>query len=451
MRFPHLTIVLNHGFLISETSLLMLHTDDNGYLACRYRGVLIHITAMRSSPWLTVRSADKNDLSFHLHQGLSKNVSSGNTPPDVTTFIGTYHKSRFLACLLGYAKPLPQHGQVHASVATSHTSTATAAQPHVVLDCEVSSDSSPGFQPDQWTLEGQPASEEFADHVIHHILTPLSGVLCYFAADMQGLEGVVRALALQVVLPKAHTLPVKALPSILIVVETRSKAYDSNKAQQDVRDRVSRAVAELKGCTTIEDATRDLGLSFQTIDVIGIQSMSSQRARTLQLSDRLSTLHNEVRWARRHSRYQFSAQHIDALSERIVSAFCENQRCFDFILESRPEQFDMRQIGNHIEELLALLRSGNWLWRVVAPLLASSFCLANYPPGSHCKFTCCSRQHAADIQCVYRLSARRDLRQVLFLPMQASHHITYTVPRNPGTISFDHKTYHGGACSSAGL
>jgi hypothetical protein len=315
---------------------------------------------MRSSPWLTVRNADKNDLSFHLHKGLSKNVSSGNTPPDVTTFIGTYHKSRYLACLLGYARPLPQHGQVHASVATS----LTATQPHVVLDCEVSSDSSPGYQPDQWTLEGQLISDElaFADHVIHHILAPLSGVLCYFAADMQGLEGVVRALALQVVLPKAHTLPVKALPSILIVVETKSKVYDSNKAEQDLRDRISHAVAELKCCTTTRDATRDLALSFQAIEVIGIQSTSSQRARTLQLSDRLVTLHDKVRWAKRHTRYHFSAEHIDAFSERIVSAFSKDQRCFDFILESRPEDFDLRQMRSHVEELLALLPGGNWRW-----------------------------------------------------------------------------------------
>jgi hypothetical protein len=106
----------------------------------------------------------------------------------------------------------------------------------------------------------------------------------------------VRALALQVVLPKAHTLPVKALPSILIVVETKSKVYDSNKAEQDLRDRISHAVAELKCCTTTRDATRDLALSFQAIEVIGIQSTSSQRARTLQLSDRLVTLHDKVRW-----------------------------------------------------------------------------------------------------------------------------------------------------------
>jgi hypothetical protein len=345
---------------------------------------------MPSYPWLSLTNTDEKTLCLWTHK-----ISFGDGPlldnatyPTLISFIGTHQKSQYLASLLGYAQPLEQHGKI----CVDRGFLAGSKQPTIFLDCEISSAKSRGFQPDhpqgsprviEWTRDSRLCFERFSDHLIHHVLAPLSSILCYFATDLKGISGVAQALAYQAVLPRAHNLPLNALPQILIVVETRSKAYNAQKSSKTLREQIVQEMINLKQYTDPEDAVRDLLEKFSTIHVIGIQITSSLKVRTSRLSKHLGRVQEEVLWSRRASRYHFSTRHLGVFSHELVSDFCKQQDCFDFLRRSRPDQFDERQIKGHIDECLALLPGQNWLWQVVVPLLASAFCLASYPPGSH--------------------------------------------------------------------
>jgi hypothetical protein len=344
---------------------------------------------MTPHPWLSVSRTNKTNLSIRLHKlSFSDSHVLGNDAyPSLVSLVGSRQKSKYLACLLGYTEAFPQHGQVR----MVHGTCPGHKQSTVFLDCEISSTTSCGFDPHhgkcssqvfEWVHENL---DNFSDHVIYRILAPISSVICFFAADLRGIEGVVRSLAYQARLPKSHNLPFNALPQVLIVVETRSKCYDVDKAGRHIQAKIVQEMVSLKQYTTTEDATRDLSERFRSIRVMDVQRCSSQASRTERINKSLELMQEEVHWARRNSRYLFSTLHLDALSKRLVANVCRQKPYFDFLVESRPSQFDYRQLKSHIDECLALLPGQNWLWRVIVPLLASACCLASYPPGSHRK------------------------------------------------------------------
>jgi hypothetical protein len=281
---------------------------------------------MPSYPWLSVTYENNKKPSLWIHNSSFHDVSTiePETQPGLITFIGSHHKSQYLACLIGYAEPLEQHGQIR----ILRDPCWGIMQPSIFLDCEISSATSSNFQLDQarcasrmveWARDDQLCSSRFSDHVIHHILTPLSSVICYFAADLQGINGVARSLAYQAVLPRAHNLPPIALPQILIVVETASKAYNVQRAHEKVQDRIVQEMLQIKSYATTEDATRDLAGKFRAIHVAGLQKNTRQKVRTAHLSRKLSCLLEEVHWARRTSRYLFSRRHLDVFSTQLIS------------------------------------------------------------------------------------------------------------------------------------
>lgn len=346
---------------------------------------------MSPYPWLTVSTTSEKGITVRLHRRSFREVSppSKDSLPSLVSFVGTRQKSKHLAFVSGYGDPFEDHGQIRlAGLAGSRDSQAT-----IFLDCEIAATTSGNIEADhgspssclcEWAYDS--SVESFSDRLYHHVLAPLSSVICYFAADLQGTDGVILTLASQSVLPRAHSLPMNALPHVLVVVETRSKSFNTEKAQTDLRTKIVQKMMELKTYTTMEDAARDLSERFRTVQVADIPKASSQAVRSTKIKKRLATLQDEVYWARRNSRYLFSAQHLDALTYRLVSNLCNTQTYFDFLRESRPLQFDYTQLKGHIDEFLTLLPGPQWLWHVLAPLIGSACCLASYPPGSHCKF-----------------------------------------------------------------
>jgi hypothetical protein len=345
---------------------------------------------MAPYPWLTVNRTKENNITVRLHRRSFSDVlpHGSNVYSSLISLIGTRQKAKHLSRALGYADPFEQHGQIRLSGRVCPSD----SQPTIFLDCEIASAASGTGEKEQrssssclseWNCGS--SLESFSDQVYHYVLAPLSSVICYFAADLGGSDGVVCILATQAVLPRAHSLPSNALPHVLVVVETRSKSFNSQKALSDLRTKIVQKMMELKAYTTPEDAMRDLSERFRAIHIADIPKASSQAVRSTRISKRLATLQDEVYWARRNSRYLFRLQHLDALAVRLVSNLCSTPTYFDFLRESRPLQFDDTQLKSHIDEFLTLLPGSQWLWHVLAPVVASACCLASYPPGSHCK------------------------------------------------------------------
>lgn len=80
-----------------------------------------------------------------------------------------------------------------------------------------------------------------------HLLTPISNIVCYFAADYGGLKGIASALAQQAMLPLSHNLPAPVLPHILVVTSTSSKLYNTFSVQEELRMLI---IKEMRSLTT---------------------------------------------------------------------------------------------------------------------------------------------------------------------------------------------------------
>jgi hypothetical protein len=346
---------------------------------------------MAPRPWLTTTYADRKfSFWFHPRAFQSLCASSEDISPSIITFIGCSSKASYFSGLLGYAKPFERHGQVQLA--------SRACKPgrplDVFLDCEISLQTSVGSlygnercvrRTVEWlNLDGNATAEiQLQDHLITHVLTPLSNVICYFAADLNGLKGVAGLLARQALLPSAHNLPSTVLPSILVITNTRSKGFDTIAAQYDLRAQIIKGMTALDPNLSANSAEQNLILKFRGMHVIGLQKAQPHSKRVEQLNQRITDLAQESYWSRKMNRYLFNMRHTEVLADRMMQVFCINKGFFNFLRESRSMYFDDTQLQFHLNEVLGLIPDPTWLWRIVIPLVASAYCLATYPHGSH--------------------------------------------------------------------
>lgn len=337
---------------------------------------------MRFQPWLSVTNLN-NHLTLWTHKVSFQNCSStiDETAPPVITFLGKQQKSLYLARLCGGIKPLVWHGQVRINSSSM-----------IFLDCELSINTSDAFKPKSegcsaqevsWHYHDSESATAFGEDIVSRILTPLSNVICLFASDYGGLLGVAQFIARQSLMPKAHSLPLLALPRILVVLDATSDTFDSVSTLQSLRSQITRAMRKVKQYSHVDGPAIELDAHFRTLDVLGMPHHDSLRKQSLLLRDQLATLSQEVQWGRRTSHYAFTIKHLDAISGGLVRHFCSSKSSFDFIRESRPKGFSHEQFKFHLDETLGLLPGSGWLWRIIIPVVSSALCLANYPPGSH--------------------------------------------------------------------
>ncbi|KAH8728498.1 hypothetical protein GQ44DRAFT_724485 [Phaeosphaeriaceae sp. PMI808] len=199
--------------------------------------------AMPSYPWLSVTNDDKS-LTLWAHKTPFLDVLKHDNNPSFITFIGTYQKSQYLSSLIGYAKALQPHGQVR----VNYGAFLDEIKQSILLDCEISSATSPGLLQDQargipriveWFQDDPGSATQFGNYVTFHVLAPLSSVFCYFADDLQ---------------PRVHNLPIKALAQISIVVETKPKKYNSQRTLKNLQDQLLRQMLQKKAHTSPDDA-----------------------------------------------------------------------------------------------------------------------------------------------------------------------------------------------------
>jgi hypothetical protein len=202
-------------------------------------------------------------------------------------------------------------------------------------------------------------------------------------AILNGLRGVASLLARQAILPSAHNLPFAVLPNILVVTNTRSKIYDTIAAQYNLRAQIIREMTILEPSLSISSAEEGLILRFRGMHVIGLQKGQTHLRNVENLNQRVTDLSQESHWSRKMNRYLFNMRHTEVFADRMMQAFCTDRGYFNFLRESRSMHFDDTQLELHLSELLGLIPEASWLWSVVIPLVASAYCLASYPYGSH--------------------------------------------------------------------
>ncbi|KAF2680658.1 FabD/lysophospholipase-like protein [Lentithecium fluviatile CBS 122367] len=344
---------------------------------------------MTVHPWISVKyTAQVPTLWIHNSSFSELCRGEADLCPSVVTFVGSKKKSVVLGHVMGHAKAIEPHGQIRLMTPRLNSSFG----PEIYMDCEIGHSDSLAFEPRLTTCVARPihwlqsdtkVAQNLSEILISSVLAPLSHVLCYFAADLHGIPGIANILAIQAIRNKAHTLPLSALPHVLIVVDTRSTRFKASTVEQKLNEQIVQIMGNLKEYTDLQVASSDLKSVFRSIQVLGLRKDLSSYKHSELLQQRLTTLNGEVHWRRTATRHLFRISHIKALSERVLTRFCDDNSIFNFLRESRPDQFSCRETMSHLEEALNLMPNPSWLWGVIIPMVASAIFLANYPPGSH--------------------------------------------------------------------
>lgn len=357
---------------------------------------------MAPLPWISAALTETGVI-LRDHRPIFSDLSgvTEEQRPSLVTFVGDRVKSSNLAALLTHPRAYRRHENVQLIRGMSKI----VDSPEIYVDCEIHR-ASPGQKP-RSLAQGSPGKDEvtykldwfcnrkerrkvedFPYYVIGNILTPLSSVLCIFADDLGGFQGVARFLAQQVALPLAHSLPAGTLPHVLVVVNASSTTYDDASAAEtliaqtleNIRQNTEAAYVDTLG------ALRCLKSRYRAVSVHGFAAKVSPRQRTASLKERLVALQKEVYWSRRTGGHLFNAKHVTEFSQRMIAHLSKDAGTFNFLQQSRTRHFETRELLTHLEGLLLnLMPSQEWLWSVVIPLITSAFFLASYPPESHCK------------------------------------------------------------------
>ena len=353
---------------------------------------------MYSYPWISFREGGQESTVLDAYSSPFTTCwpSGAHLYPSLITMIGRRRKAILLSNMLDKSDE-PGINKAHKQVRLVHNlKSHKDVNPVIYIDCELQPDRSRTkpigevSHSVKWLQDWNPThSSNLCNLLTANVLCPLSNVVCYISSDLQGIHGIAQLFAEQVGLPKAHTLPTSALPHALVVVDTDADNFDPVVSRQKLLSGVEEILkSQRRGSTNRHDSEEALRAHFQTVNVIGLKNVWSHRVRALTLRRRISSLNKDVYNNRGISGHLFKTRHIDALSDCILSKFCVDRGCFNFVRSSRPGFFDPEEFPVHLEELLRLLPMQSWIWTFAIPIISSSLFLANYPPGAHRKCLC---------------------------------------------------------------
>ncbi|KAI9855646.1 MAG: hypothetical protein M1813_009692 [Trichoglossum hirsutum] len=217
--------------------------------------------------------------------------------------------------------------------------------------------------------------DEIADNIYSRLLFPFADVVCFFSADLGGFTEVVRRVAAWLEKGQSSTLPESTHPIVVIVDE---KIPPGAKSEEEARKAF---LWLLRKETTI-----DLFKQISAINIVALfpDGKISTEARYRCLKERLMKGSNQVRKNREDTRTLFSATHFTAFFKYACDHFSETfKEPFDFIKASRIQNPISSNLEEHLSNFLKHIKSPKELTEFAVSMIASSFILDNYPPGTH--------------------------------------------------------------------
>jgi hypothetical protein len=219
--------------------------------------------------------------------------------------------------------------------------------------------------------------DELTDGIYSHLLFPFGDVFCFFSADLGGFRQIARHIAAWLENSQSSTLPNSTNPRVIIVTDKVPPGADSEKEARKAFLWLLR-----------EETTKDLSGKFSSIEIVALFPVGkmSVEARHRRLKERLLNASDKVRKCREDPRNLFSATHFAAFFRYACVHFSKSsQEPFDFIMTSREQNPVAPDLAEHLSNFLKHVNSPKELIEFAAPMIASSFLLDNYPPGSHSK------------------------------------------------------------------
>ena len=206
--------------------------------------------------------------------------------PSIITLIGKRSKTVLLETMLDNNNCLPVHKDVHLwSSARFRSNNA----PLLVVDCGVLTSTTQlnhsRVPTASWTF---PKTQNMNTTLYEQILSPFSGVICYFVSDLGGLKATARWLAEHAVSQRVPSSPV--LPHLLLVVETTSDSFDERVAMNKAIAHLGRAMKDTGRYENAAGIQHDITRSFGDVEVLGLHSSKSTAERARALKRRLLAL-----------------------------------------------------------------------------------------------------------------------------------------------------------------
>ena len=208
------------------------------------------------------------------------------------------------------------------------------------------------------------------------LIAPFADVICIFAGDFNGLEGIASFLIRWIRMECPSTLPRTVRPRVVIVMgEETSPTHNI----LELGDLISKMTQE----TTV-DKREDI---FKTISIMDLPGdFVSPLARYRRLREVLMEQVEQARNVRIQERLLFSAVHFEAFFQQAVKHVSHSlTEPFDFIASTRKDNEIDSNYTNHIATFVALANQHFAPYQSLVTFLASSILMDAFPPGMHSK------------------------------------------------------------------
>lgn len=228
--------------------------------------------------------------------------------------------------------------------------------------------------PVAWLVDGNggPKQQDLADHVLARLLPLFIDVLCIFAQDCGGLDGVVEMLAAWTARASASSLPGAVRPRLLVVASIPGDAFNS----EALRFRL-RVLSDLKFL--------ELFSSLNVVNLLGTGRIPTRD----HFSGLIQVLQNEthlMRAERVNAHTLFSMIHIAAFFDTALRQFAASPlQTFDFIHCAREDHSVSPDFQHHITTFMSLCSGYGFPDNILWDFIASVIVLDSFPPDMHSK------------------------------------------------------------------
>lgn len=226
--------------------------------------------------------------------------------------------------------------------------------------------------PVAWLDEGdQEKKQHLANHVLSRLISLFIDVLCIFAQDCGGLDGVVDKLAAWTAIGSASSLPRAVRPRLLVVTSIPGDVFASEALRFRLRVLSDHKFSELFS-------------SLKVVNVLGIGRTPSHE----HFSGLAEVLQHEthlIRAEKVNSHTLFSMIHVAAFFDAALRQFVNALQTFDFIHCSREERPVSHNFQQHLSTFMSLCSEHNLPANIIWDFVASVIVFDSFPPDMHSK------------------------------------------------------------------
>lgn len=321
-----------------------------------------------SSTWLRLVRGQTGPCLYHSN-GFKQILDGMHSPttkyPSLALMLGGKRKNSALKELLAQNKvqtKLDSNLNIRIDNRTLHSTF-----PVLVADCDPHMCHLDVLRPDLPALPITWATSDdrdISDIILSQLIFLFTDVICIFAADAGGLEGVLTLLTTWALYGPGSTLPLR--PHVLVVIESG----------------VSRVSDDLRERDFLEGLFKQSGVSGTYASVHILTLPGATVAISTRLRDGILRRLDIARHERSEHRLLFSAAHFNRMFDLAVNHRCQSKMVrFDFIRASRVGNDVGTEYAAHLARFFMLLEGH--LEDSQASFLASSMLMDAYPPNMH--------------------------------------------------------------------